>query len=109
MRNAGFEPLEEYRSALTKWRCRCLNPECGRIVHPRYAGVRNGRGCRYCKKSGFNYAKPSYVYVMIDQRRGAVKPGIANIGPELDRVVAHRRKGWELSESCRARPATKRG
>jgi hypothetical protein len=96
MRNAGFEPLEEYRSALTKWRCRCLNPECGRIVQPRYAGVRNGRGCRYCKKSGFNYAKPSYVYIMIDQRRGAVKPGIANAGPELDRVVAHRRKGWEL-------------
>lgn len=50
MRTAGVEPLEDYRTAWTKWRCRCLT--CGRTVTPTYAGVSQGEwGCRTCAKA----------------------------------------------------------
>ncbi|WP_157495483.1 hypothetical protein [Kutzneria sp. 744] len=94
MREQGFEPLEPYRSALAKWRCCCLT--CDREVSVKYAKVRNGSGCRYCKKPGFNYSAPSLVYVVIHMGAKAVKPGIANIGTRQDRIASHHREGWAL-------------
>ena len=47
MRSAGLEPLEPYKSALTKWRCRCL--QCGAEVYPKYNSIQQGRGgCVTC-------------------------------------------------------------
>lgn len=46
MRDAGFEPLEDYRGANHPWPCRCT--ACGRESSPRLDGVLRGRGCRYC-------------------------------------------------------------
>jgi hypothetical protein len=47
MREAGLEPLEPYVSALSKWKCRCLN--CGKIVYPMYNTVQQGNGgCKSC-------------------------------------------------------------
>ncbi|MEV0322539.1 RNA polymerase sigma factor [Streptomyces sp. NPDC050658] len=46
MREAGFEPLEPYPGANTKWRCRCIS--CGNEVFPRYGTAKKGHGCRFC-------------------------------------------------------------
>lgn len=46
MRLAGLEPLDPYPGAVKPWRCRCAG--CGSEVHPRYASVRKGHGCRHC-------------------------------------------------------------
>ena len=47
MRESGLEPLEPYKSARAKWRCRCL--QCGAIVFPKYNGIQQGRGgCVTC-------------------------------------------------------------
>jgi hypothetical protein len=47
MRDAGLEPLEPYKSALTKWKCRCL--QCGAIIYPKYNSIQQGRGgCVTC-------------------------------------------------------------
>ena len=46
MREAGFEPLEDYPGSHQRWRCRCTR--CGEISTPRRASVRKGHGCRHC-------------------------------------------------------------
>lgn len=47
MRKAGLEPLEPYKSAMVKWKCRHLI--CGKVVYPRYSDVNSGHnGCRSC-------------------------------------------------------------
>ena len=47
MLQAGLEPLEPYRNALAKWKCRCLG--CEEIVYPRYNQIQQGNGgCNKC-------------------------------------------------------------
>ena len=47
MRKAGLEPMEPYRTALTKWKCKCM--QCGEVVFPKYNGIQQGRGgCITC-------------------------------------------------------------
>lgn len=50
MNNAGFTPIEPYKSARSKWKCECRL--CGRIQYPSYWNVRNSKtnlkGCAYC-------------------------------------------------------------
>lgn len=47
MQDAGLEPLEPYKSALSKWKCRCL--QCGATVYPKYNSIQQGRGgCITC-------------------------------------------------------------
>ncbi|MDA2996715.1 MAG: zinc-ribbon domain-containing protein [Actinomycetota bacterium] len=47
MLQAGLEPLEAYKNALTKWKCKCLN--CGEIVFPKYNQIQQGNGgCNKC-------------------------------------------------------------
>jgi hypothetical protein len=44
---ANLEPMEPYKSALEKWKCKCL--VCGSIVFPKYSTIQSGRGgCRTC-------------------------------------------------------------
>ena len=53
MRSRGLEPLEPYRNANHKWRCRCTT--CDREVAVPYNSIRLGtRGCRACS----GYAVP---------------------------------------------------
>ena len=49
MLKASLKPLEPYKGANNKWRCRCIN--CKRIVIPTYASVQQGRKCEYCSKT----------------------------------------------------------
>jgi Zn ribbon nucleic-acid-binding protein len=47
MLKAGLKPLEPYKNALTKWKCRCLN--CKNIVNPKFNSVQQGQsGCITC-------------------------------------------------------------
>lgn len=49
MVRAGLEPLEPYKSAMVKWKCR--HTVCGRTVFPRYSDVNSGKGgCNPCAK-----------------------------------------------------------
>lgn len=42
-----LKPLEPYKNALTKWKCKCLR--CGTVVYPKYNTIQQGgSGCRTC-------------------------------------------------------------
>jgi len=45
----GWKPLEPYKSALYKWKCRCI--KCGLIGTPQFSNVQNGSGCTVCKNA----------------------------------------------------------
>ena len=54
MLKAGLEPLEPYKGATVKWKCKHIN--CGNIVYPKYNWIQQGQsGCRPCAsaKNGF--------------------------------------------------------
>jgi hypothetical protein len=47
MKQSDLEPLEEYRSSNSPWKCRCL--KCDRVVFPSFSNVRQGhKGCAFC-------------------------------------------------------------
>ena len=47
MKDAGLEPLEEFRGVRIAWKSRCLT--CKKIVSPQLGSIRNGRsGCGFC-------------------------------------------------------------
>jgi hypothetical protein len=47
MKKAGFKPLEPYRSALTKWKCKCT--KCKSVVYPKYNTIQQNKGgCKTC-------------------------------------------------------------
>jgi hypothetical protein len=69
MLEAGLEPLEPYKNALTKWKCKCL--ACGDIVHPRYNQIQQGNGgCNKCGtkrgSSKIKMSSESAVRIMIE-------------------------------------------
>ena len=92
---AGLEPMEAYTTANTPWKCRCL--ACGSKVTPTFSRIRDGGGCRVCSRSGYDFAQPGRVYVMVHNGHGAVKIGIASLGiGRHDRIHQHAARGWEL-------------
>ena len=47
LRKLKLKPLEEYVTAKTPWKCKCL--VCGHIVQPTWNRIKQGRGhCAYC-------------------------------------------------------------
>ena len=75
MRAAGLEPLQPYRSTLTRWRCLCL--ECGDEVTPMLSVIRSGTGgCRRCgtaaaRQTRFSREAPAAVS---DMHAAGLKP-----------------------------------
>jgi hypothetical protein len=56
MIEAGYEPLEPYVNALTKWKCKHL--ACGATVHPLLNTIqRGGGGCKACGSIATGLAK----------------------------------------------------
>jgi len=45
----GWKPLEPYKSALYKWKCKCI--KCGLIGTPQFSNVQNGSGCTVCRNA----------------------------------------------------------
>jgi recombinational DNA repair protein (RecF pathway) len=49
MLNASLEPLEQYTTSQTKWKCKCL--KCGAVVKPTYNQIKQGSGgCLACSR-----------------------------------------------------------
>lgn len=94
MREASLEPQEEYPGAGVPWKSICLI--CNNFTFPRFADVKNGIRCSTCSKSGMNYSQPSYLYLMINVSLQSIKVGISNNDSNQNRIVRHRKHGWEL-------------
>lgn len=94
MNAAGFDPLEPYANAVTKWKCRCTT--CGETVFPTLSGVTSGRGCRNCARSGFNPIAPAVVYLLAHEKWHAAKVGITGAEVQDKRLAEHSRNGWTV-------------
>lgn len=47
MEDSGLTPLEDYKNALTNWKCKCQS--CGEVVYPKLNAIKNGQGgCFKC-------------------------------------------------------------
>jgi len=47
MKKARLKPLEPYKNAFTKWKCKCM--ECKNIVQPKYNSIQQNKGgCKTC-------------------------------------------------------------
>jgi len=73
----GFEPLEPYKNALTKWKCKHL--PCGEVVSPRYNDIQQGKGgCKPCgnKKSASTQAFPEdkAIQIMLEANLQPLEP-----------------------------------
>jgi hypothetical protein len=94
-KNANLEPLEPYKNARTKWKCKCL--KCGEIVTPTFHNLEQGNGgCLNCQEYSFQPNQPSYLYVMMHKHMGSLKVGVGNQDNKTDRIETHKRFGWEL-------------
>ena len=94
MLKAHLEPLEPYRGANRKWKCKCL--KCGVIVYPKYGSIQSGQGgCINCMPFGINQTTPSYLYLITNQELNAHKVGIGNHKKVQDRLEKFLKKGWK--------------
>jgi hypothetical protein len=97
MKKSKLEVLTPYKSQKTKWKSRCLR--CKNIVYPMYASVRSGQGgCMYCAEKGMDMNVPSYLYLIKNERFGALKIGIGNelSNQNSDRLRVHIRNNWTV-------------
>jgi hypothetical protein len=94
----GYQPLEEYESTKTKWKC--VHIPCGRQVSVRYNTISSNQGgCRYCARHGFNFNEPAYFYLMTNPDLRSHKIGIGtSINTRKDRIKTHQKHGWQLVE-----------
>lgn len=100
MLSANLEPLEPYKNARSRWKCKCL--KCGNVVYPKYNNVEQSNGgCGFCSKKGINLNKPSYLYLITHENLAAHKIGIANVQEKIriDRLRGNRgfiNHGWDV-------------
>jgi hypothetical protein len=92
MFKAHLQPLVPYAGSNKPWKSLCL--KCGEIVSPHLNSVTKGGGCFYCAVAGIQMNKPSYVYLITNQRLNAHKIGIGNQRKSRDRLNKFLRKGW---------------
>jgi hypothetical protein len=94
MLKAELKPLEPYKGANRKWKCKCL--KCGTIVEPKLASIYSGQGgCINCMPFGINQNSPSYLYLITNKEMNAHKIGIGNHKKLNDRLSRFIREGWE--------------
>jgi hypothetical protein len=98
MVSKGYSPQVPYPNNVhINWEC--IHIPCGNIVSPQYAQIQQGLGgCRHCAEWGFQYDKPSYLYLITHKKLKAHKVGIGNIARKQKADRLHRLKieGWEL-------------
>jgi len=95
MQEAKLQPLEPFKTANTKWKCKCL--VCENIVYPRYGTIQAGHGgCGFCATYGFNLEQPAIIYLITNKELSAHKIGITNLyeSKENSRMMKHRQNGW---------------
>ena len=89
---AGYEPLEPYPGAKSRWRCRCTT--CNNEVTPHFKHVQNGQRCRFCTPGGLDYAAPGIVYLMRHPDLFCLKVGVSTTAAKNVRVDTHAKTGW---------------
>lgn len=95
MKNANLKPLVKYPGSTVPWRCLCL--KCKREVSPLYNGIQQGRGgCIFCAKTGIQYDKPAYIYLLSHQEYQSIKIGISGNAALNSRLERHKKYGWEV-------------
>ena len=74
MLNAGLEPLEEFQTTKTKWKC--LHIPCQQIVYVEYKNIRAGQGgCYECgRKSSANKRTISSIDAVEIMRNAGLEP-----------------------------------
>lgn len=92
MEEAGLTPLEKYQSVHAPWKSRCN--KCNQVVHPHFASVQRGSGCRFCAPYGLDLKKPAILYLIEQSELRAAKIGIAE--STSDRIDVHIRRGWNV-------------
>lgn len=91
----GYMPKVKYPGTDSPWKVQHI--KCGTICFPTYGTIkRGGGGCRNCAEWGFSYDKPSYLYLITNDKFKAHKVGIANTAKlkKTDRVHRHKNDGW---------------
>ena len=85
----GWDPTTVTRRSGKKGRWVCgLGHEWTATVDHR----NDGRGCPSCAKTGFDPAKPGWLYLLAQPDWGLLQVGITNVPAE--RLVKHRSRGW---------------
>jgi hypothetical protein len=85
----GWDPTTVTRRSGRKVRWRCgLSHEWTATVDHRTGG----QGCPSCAKTGFDPAKPGWLYLLAQPDWGLLQIGITNVPSE--RLVKHRSRGW---------------
>jgi hypothetical protein len=98
IRQCDATPTEAYPGANKPWRATCN--KCNRSITPTFANARKFGACKYCAEHGFDYAKPSVVYLItfrFDEWLTIAKVGIAN--SHSGRLTMHTRRGWRIVDS----------
>jgi hypothetical protein len=93
-KSKGFTPQEEYPGANSGWHS--IHNLCGNEVAPLYSSIKAGGGCKFCTNKGFQFHLPGYLYLIANEKMGALKVGIATSGIRQDRLNVHVRHGWLL-------------
>lgn len=95
MKKAGYLPLVPYVSSKSKWKSKHL--KCGNVVMPKLNTIAAGMGgCRNCSIIGFEVNKSSYVYFLSHSVYKSFKVGIANKDSQPNRLLTHKKSGWEI-------------
>jgi hypothetical protein len=95
MFQSGLEVLEEFTSAKSPWRCKCL--KCGAEVSPQWDKILSGRGgCPTCAEHGFKSSSPAILYLLRHESLDALKIGITNSKNSQVRMTVHANQGWQV-------------
>jgi hypothetical protein len=92
---AKLMPLEPYKGADAKWKCKCM--KCDEIVYPTYGNVYMGHGgCVYCSDIGFKPQQPALLYLITHLEMDSIKVGITNTKTVISRLDQFKRHGWKI-------------
>jgi hypothetical protein len=89
----NLKPLEQYVSRNNPWKCECL--VCGSVVTTALKRIQHGNGCRVCAVSGFKPTEPAILYLIFHPIHNSIKIGVTNTTSNEQRLVIHKKFGWE--------------
>jgi hypothetical protein len=95
--NADLEMLGEYKTARLPIEAKCL--KCGAITKQTLNGVMNGKACKFCFHVGIKYGEPAYLYLIYHAEFHSIKFGISNVEANLNRLLSHKKNGWQEYKS----------
>jgi DNA-directed RNA polymerase subunit M/transcription elongation factor TFIIS len=93
----GYLPKEKYKGTDVPWKLQHI--KCGNISYPTYGTIkRGGGGCRNCANWGYQFDKPSYIYLITHDNLYSHKVGIANKAKlnKSDRLHKFKNHGWQI-------------